>query len=477
MNSPTPQDRRRFLRQCGLGLGAVYLAGLERVAGTLPAPLLGGAGVLPARKTAKSVIYLHMSGGPPPQDTFEWKPKLKELDQTLCPKEFFEGKRLAFIKGHPTLLGPPHAFKQVGESGMWVTELMPHFAKIADEVCMIRSMHTDQFNHAPAELLLHTGTQVFGGASMGSWALYGLGSMNEDLPGFVVMLSGDSDPTGGKSLWGSGFLPSHLQGTLMRSRGEPILYVSDPEGMSRDARRSSLDALKELNQLEHQRSGSDETLSRIEQYELAFRMQASVPEAMDIGKEVEEVHALYGSQPGRSSFANNCLLARRLVERGVRYVQLYDWGWDIHGTGKHDDLLTMFPKKCQETDQAVAALVLDLKQRGLLDDTLVIWGGEFGRTPMNEARNGSTFLGRDHHPDCFTMWMAGGGVKAGLQYGQTDDFGYSITADPVSVRDLQCTILHQLGLDPHHLSYPYLGLDQRLIGPAEGPQIKHQLLA
>ena len=453
--------RRSFLQQCGLGLGALFAGGgaasLARAATAAPRPAGFGA--------AKKVLYLHMSGGPPGLDLFDWKPKLKELDRTLCPEEFVEGKRLAFIKGRPVLLGPPHGFKQVGENGSWVTELMPHFEHYVDDICMVHSMHTDQFNHAPAELLLHTGTQVFGGASMGSWALYGLGSMNEDLPGFVVMLSGESDPTGGKSLWGSGFLPSHLQGTLMRSKGEPILYVNDPKGMDRSTRRATLDALGELNQLEFERTGSPETLSRLEQYELAFRMQAAVPEAMDINRESEETIAAYGAKPGEKSFANNCLLARRLLERDVRFVQLYDWGWDIHGTNTGDDLMDSFPKKCRDIDQPIAALMEDLKRTGLLDETLVIWGGEFGRTPMNEARNGSKKLGRDHHPDCFTIWLSGAGVKRGFHYGATDELGYSITENPVSVRDLQATVLHLLGIDPYQLKYPHLGLNQRLIGP------------
>jgi uncharacterized protein DUF1501 len=461
-------ERRRFLQNFGFGLG-----GMAAMAFSPQVRALGG---MPQAR-AKKIIYLHMSGGPPGLDIFDYKPKLVELDRTPCPKEFIEGKRLAFIKGHPVLLGPPHGFKQVGQNGTWVTELMPHFAEIADQVCMIHSMHTDQFNHAPAELLLHTGSQVFGGASIGSWVLHGLGSMNPDLPAFVVMLSGSSDPTGGKSLWGSGYLPSHLQGTLMRAKGDPILYVSNPKGMDRQSRRRSLDALAELNQLEHQRSGSPETLSRLEQYELAYRMQSSVPTAMDIGQETPEMLERYGAQPGAASFANNCLLARRLVERDVRFVQLYDWGWDIHGTSNGDDLMESFPQKCREIDRPVAALITDLKERGLLDETLVIWGGEFGRTPMNEARDGSKKLGRDHHPDCFTVWMAGGGVKQGLHFGQTDELGYSIIQDPVSVRDLQATILHIMGLDPFRLQYPYLGLEQRLIGPDDSAaKIRLELL-
>ncbi len=474
--------RRKFLLQCSMG--ALGVAGFG-FAGPADGANLAAAASLRSRiaaaartAKAKKVIYLHMSGGPPGLDIFDYKPELVKYDRKPCPQEFLEGKRFAFIKGTPVLLGPPHKFKQVGQNGTWVTELMPNFEKIADVVCMIHSMHTDQFNHAPAELLLHTGTQVFGGASLGSWVLHGLGSMNPDLPGFVVMLSGPSDPTGGKSLWGSGFLPSHLQGTLMRAKGDPILYVSNPAGMDREGRRSSLDALAKLNQLEHERNGSPDTLSRLKQYELAYRMQESVPDAMDITQETSQTLEDYGAKPGEASFANNCLLARRLVERDVRFVQLYDWGWDIHGTNTGDDLMKSFPQKCGEIDRPIAALIQDLKKRGLLDETLVVWGGEFGRTPMNEARNGSTKLGRDHHPDCFTIWMAGGGVKSGMHFGETDELGYSITKDPMSVRHLQATILHLLGLDPMHLRYPHLGLDQRLVGPDDDVvAIRHELLA
>jgi len=312
---------------------------------------------------------------------------------------------------------------------------------------------------------------------MGSWVTWGLGSMNADLPGFVVLVSGGTDPSGGKALWSSGYLPSEYQGVQCRTRGDSILYVSDPKGMARTTRRRSLDALRSLNELELDAVGDPETASRIEQYELAYRMQTSVPEAMDIGNEPESVHQAYGTKPGETAFANNCLLARRLVEQGVRFVQLYDWGWDIHGTGSHDDLLTQFPKKCEQTDRPIAALLEDLDQRGLLDETLVVWSGEFGRTSMNEKRGGSTYLGRDHHPDCFTMWMAGGGVKRGLVYGSTDELGYFIHENPMSVHDLQATILHLLGLDPHTLRYRYQGLQQRLIGPAEGPEVVHDLIA
>ena len=312
---------------------------------------------------------------------------------------------------------------------------------------------------------------------MGSWITYGLGSENQNLPGFVVLISGGTDPTGGKALWSTGFLPSVYQGVQCRTAGDPVLYVNNPAGMDRDDRRRSLDALKKLNELELQQLGDPETVTRIEQYELAFRMQMAVPEVMDLAKERKETLELYGAQPGGSSFANNCLLARRLVERGVRYVQLYDWGWDIHGTGSGDDILTALPRKCKETDKAIAALLKDLKDKGLLDSTLVVWGGEFGRTSMNEARGGSTFLGRDHHPHCFTIWLAGAGIKPGIHYGATDELGYFITEGKTSVNDLQATVLHLLGLDAWKLRYPYQGLQQRLIGPEGKCEVRKEILA
>jgi len=434
----------------------------------------GGADHAPR---AKRVIYLDMAGAPPQLDMFDYKPKLVELDRTLCPKEFIEGRRLAFIKGHPKLLAPPHPFVRMGERGHQVTSLMPHFASIIDEVAMVHSMHTDEFNHAQADLFLQTGSNQPGKPSLGSWTTWGLGTENQDLPGFIVLSSGGSDPTGGSSLWSSGFLPSSHQGVRCRVAGDPILYVSNPEGVDADVRRRTLDAVRELNEEELERVGDPEIEARIDQFELAYRMQTTVPELMDISKEPGAVIEEYGAQPGQASFANNCLLARRLSEAGVRFIQLYDWGWDIHGTNAGDDLMDSFPQKCRQIDRPIAALIRDLKQRGLLDETLVIWGGEFGRTSMNEERNGSKKLGRDHHPDAFTIWMAGGGVKPGISYGATDELGYFIDRDPVHVHDLQATILHILGLDPHELRYPYLGLQQRLIGPAEGPRVVHELLS
>jgi hypothetical protein len=467
--------RREFLTRSGkLGLGAIALESLARhglAVSEQPGPLAPKAPPLPSK--VKAVIYLSMSGAPPQHDLFDWKPELVKHHLQDCPEEFLKGQTFAFIKGTPKLLGSVYKFAQHGQSGAWVSETLPHFTKIVDDVTIIRSMNTNQFNHAPAELFLYTGNMLSGSASMGSWATYGLGSENQDLPGFVVLLSGGVDPTGGKSLWGSGFLPSVYQGVQCRAAGEPILYANNPEGMSRASRRRSLDALKTLNEAESAQFGDPETVTRIAQYELAYRMQMAVPEVMDIAKEKPETIEMYGAKPGEASFANNCLLARRLVEKGVRFVQLFDWGWDIHGTGGGDDLLNAFPKKCQQIDQASAALVQDLKQRGLLDSTLVIWGGEFGRTPMNEARGGSTYLGRDHHPHAFTMWMAGGGVKAGHVFGETDELGYFVTQDKVTVRDLQATILHQLGFDPYKLSYRYQGLNNRLIGPTnEGSVVK-----
>ncbi len=473
--------RRHFFRRCNSGIGALALASLMgeslSVAGAAEAanPLSPKAPALPAK--AKRVIYLHMSGSPPQHDLFDYKPELIKINGQPCPDSFLAGERFAFIKGHPKCLGTSYKFAPHGQSGTLVSELLPNIARHVDDIAVVKSMWTDQFNHAPAELLLHTGNPIAGKASMGSWVTYGLGSENQNLPGFVVLVSGGTDPTGGKSLWSSGFLPSVYQGVQCRSSGEPILYVTDPNGMSRETRRRSLDALRQLNEVELQTFGDPETLSRINQYELAYRMQTAVPEVMDIAKESPETLAAYGAHPGNGSFANNCLLARRLVEKGVRFVQLFDWGWDMHGVSPDDDLITGLPKKTKQMDQPVGALLDDLKKRDMLKDTLVIWGGEFGRTPLNEERNGSKLLGRDHHPHAFTVFLAGGGIKPGITYGTTDDLGYRIVDKKVHVNDLQATILHQLGLDPHKTSFPYQGLNQRLIGPAETPKVIHDLIA
>lgn len=474
--------RRHFLREGMTGLGAVALStlmGKYASAGTPSQPVLGPlAPKQPFHNAkAKNVIYFHMAGSPPQQELFDYKPKLQELNNKDCPDEFLKGERFAFIKGHPKLLGTPYKFSEQGESGLHMSELLPHLGGVADDLCVIRSMHTDQFNHAPAQMMLYTGFPQFGKPSMGSWITYGLGSENQDLPGFVVLVSGDKVPSAGKSVWGSGFLPSVYQGVQCRTTGEPVLYVTDPKGMNRKGRRRSLDALRDLNKMQFAEGGDPETLTRIEQYELAFRMQMSVPNAMDISKETAKTHEMYGSDPNKPSFANNCVLARRMVESGVRFVQLFDWGWDVHGTGKTTDLMTQLPKKCKEVDQPIAALINDLKQRGMLDDTLIVWSGEFGRTPMNEKRDNSKFLGRDHHPHSMSLWMAGGGIKGGMTYGETDELGYHATEDKAFVSDLQATMLHLLGLDPYKFNVPYQGLKQRLIGPSNDPKILHKILA
>lgn len=449
--------RRHFLGQVGSGIGGIALASLL---GQEPAQAASPFQVAAPR--AKRVIYMHMAGSPPPMDLFDYKPVLNELDGKLCPEEMLKNERFAFIKGHPKILGSPYSFGQYGPDGTWISELLPHFQTIADDVTVVNSMYTDQFNHAPAQLLLYTGAPRLGRPSMGSWITYGLGTENQNLPGFVVLVSGGKTPSAGKSVWGSGFLPTVHQGVQCRTSGDPVLYVSDPEGMSRDVRRRSLDALRDLNTMEAERSGDTETLTRISQYELAYRMQVSVPEVMDISRESKAMLDLYGAAPGASSFANNCLLARRLLEQGVRFVQLFDWGWDTHGTGPTDDIVTQLPKKCRETDRPMTALVKDLRQRGLLDDTLVIWSGEFGRTAMNEERNGSKYLGRDHNPHAFSIWMAGGGTKPGARIGKTDDFGYRAVEDRIHIHDFQATVMHLLGIDHEKLTYRFQGRDFRL---------------
>ena len=469
--------RRHFLDTCQIGLASMFLGSLRTAAAAQDHTLRPKA---PHHKPkAKSVIYLHMAGGPSQLELFDPKPELQKYNGTDCPQHLLEGKRFAFIKGVPQLLGTPYRFQQAGRSGTWVSELLPRFAEVVDEAAIVRSMTTEQFNHAPAQLLLHTGNARLGSASMGAWVTYGLGTENQDLPGFVVLVSGNKTPSAGKSLWGSGFLPSVYQGVQCRTQGDPVLFLSNPEGMSRSLRRKTLDALSDLNRLRQERSGDPDTLARIEQYELAYRMQVSVPEVMDISREPDSIHSLYGTQPGKVSFANNCLLARRLVENGVRFVQLFDWGWDHHGNARRTDIRYDLPDRARDIDRPAAALIQDLKQRGLLDQTLIIWGGEFGRTPMRENRQGdkTEYYGRDHHPDAFTMWLAGGGIKGGVNHGATDDIGYHVDSNPVTPRDLQATVLHLLGLDPYQLRFPHQGLKERLIGPTDDGRIVTELLA
>ena len=459
--------RRQFFCRCSTGMGVMALASLlqDNALGALtgePDALAVGGRPTHFAPKAKRIIFLHMAGAPSQLDLFDPKPKLKELDGKPIPDELVKNERFAFIRGTPMVLPSPYEFVQKGQSGAVFSNLLPHISTIADDITIIRSMKTDHFNHAPAQLFVHTGSQLPGRPSMGSWVTYGLGSENKDLPGFVVLTSGPNGPDAGNTLWSSGFLPTVHQGVQFRSRGDPVLYVSNPPGVSPITRRQSLEAVRDLNRINLGRVGDPEIATRIAQYEMAYRMQTSVPELMDIASEPKEIHELYGIEPGKTSFANNCLLARRLIERGVRFVQLYHWGWDSHGTGSNDDIVTSLPARCKECDQPSAALVKDLKQRGLLDDTLVIWGGEFGRTPMNEARNNSKFLGRDHHPHAFTIWMAGGGVKRGFTLGATDELGYHVTEDAVHVHDLQATILHLLGLDHEKLTYRFQGRNFRL---------------
>src|SRR5262245_31079134 len=420
--------RRHFFREAGFGIGSLALASLmrERLFAFTPEAdaVLSQAARAVAPKIAvkaKQVIYLFMAGAPSQVDLFDNKPLLQKHDGQEIPPGFIpEGERFAFVKGTPRLLGSPFSFERNGDSGAEIAELLSHLAEHSDEIAIIRSMKTTQFNHAPAQIFMNTGHQIIGRPSLGSWLSYGLGSENKDLPAFVVLISGQNNPDGGKSCWGSGFLPTLHQGVEFRSKGEPVLFSQNPPGVDAKARRESLDLVRDLDQIEFQRTGDPETTTRIAAYELAYRMQTSVPELTDIKEEPQKIHEMYGTEPGQVSFANNCLLARRLIERGVRFVQLYHRGWDTHGASVGTDIANRVPALCLETDRAATALVRDLKERRLLDTTLVIWGGEFGRTPMNEARNGSRLMGRDHHPRAFTVWMAGGCVKPGITIGRTD---------------------------------------------------------
>jgi len=451
-------SRRQFLSTCGGAAALTVVAGKELLASSVPQ--LGKPHFTPK---AKNVIYIHMAGSPPNLDMFDYKPELNKRDNEDCPAEFLKGKKFAFTTGVPKLMGSPHSFKQYGESGLWLSDAVSMLGEVADDLLMVHSMKTDQFNHAPAQLFLQTGFAQQGRPSMGAWVNYGLGSANPDLPGFVVLVSGGSAPAAGKSAWGSGFLPSVYQGVRCRSKGDPVLFVKDPEGVDRELRRIGLDGVNGLNKLQHNEMKHPETLTRMSQFELAYRMQVSVPDVMDISKEPKHVLESFGAEPGEGSFANNCLLARRLVEEGVRFVQLYEWGWDFHGTKSDQALGKGLTIKSAKVYNPVAALIKDLKMRGMLEDTLVICGGEFGRTPFREGRTAkSENRGRDHYPDCFSLFMAGGGVKAGLSYGETDELGFSVSQNEIHVHDFQATVLHQLGLDHEKLTYRFQGRDYRL---------------
>ena len=455
----TGRTRRWFFKQCGVGLGSMALASLLRdslapsaQAALAPTgPLAPKAPHFPAK--AKRVIYLFQAGAPSHLDLFDYKPQLEKFNGTLPPADLLKGYRAAFINPNSTLLAPKYKFARYGQCGAELSELLPHLAEVVDDITFVKSMQTDAFNHAPAQIFMNTGSTQFGRPSMGAWTTYGLGSESQDLPGFVVFSTGQKGTSGGASNWGSGFLPTTFQGVPFRGQGDPVLFLSNPAGVDNQVQRDSLDSIRHLNELHLGQVGDPEIATRINSFELAYRMQSSAPELMDISKESKETLEMYGAKPGESSYANACLLARRLVERGVRFVQIFHEAWDHHG-----GLTKGLKDQCGKTDQASAALIKDLKQRGMLEDTLVIWGGEFGRTPMVQGGND----GRDHHPKAFTMWMAGGGLKPGLILGESDEFGFNAIKDPVHVHDLHATLLHLLGFDHTKLTYRFQGRDFRL---------------
>jgi len=447
--------RRWFFQECGVGMASLaaldLMRGQSSAAAAPASPLAVKKPHYPAK--AKRVIYLFMGGAPSHLELFDNKPELAKWDGKLPPADLLKGYRAAFINPNSKLLGPKFKFAKHGQSGAEISELLPHTAKIADDLTIVRSMKTDAFNHAPAQILMSTGSQIFGRPSFGAWSLYGLGTENQDLPGYVVMQSGQKGPSGGLSNFGCGFLPTVYQGVPFRSSGEPVLYLNNPKGVTDATQRQTLDALKQLNEQRLGEVGDPEIAARINSFELAYRMQQTAPEVMDISKEPQHILDMYGAKPGEASFANNCLLARRLIESGVRFVQLFHEAWDHHG-----GLTGGLKQQCGLTDQPCAALVRDLQQRGLLEDTIVIWGGEFGRTPM--VQGGSD--GRDHHPNAFTMWFAGGGMRPGLTLGESDEFGFNVTQDPVHVHDLHATLLHLLGFEHTKLAVKFQGLDMRL---------------
>jgi hypothetical protein len=462
------QTRRHFFKDCAVGLGSMALASLlnegRASADTFANPLAPRKPHFPPR--AKAVIYLFMAGGPSQLELFDYKPELARLDGQPIPESFIKGKRFAFMdtftKEHPKCLGSRRKFARHGRSGTCVSECLPHVAGVVDDLAVVRSLQTDVFNHAPAKFFINTGSAQTGRPSMGAWVSYGIGSVSQSLPGFVVLQSGPRGPRGGAPLWGSGFLPTAYQGVPFRSSGEPILDLASPRGVTPARQKQVLDAVRDLNAVRLADTGDPEIATRIASYEMAYRMQTSAPELMDLSGETRQTLEMYGAEPGKPAFANNCLLARRLVERGVRFVQLYHTDWDHHG-GQGANLRDSLDHVCREVDRPAAALVRDLKRRGLLDQTLVLWGGEFGRTPMGEVRDvGGRDLGRNHHIEAFTVWMAGGGIKPGITLGTTDELGYAPVEDRVHVHDLQATVLHLLGLDHKRLTFRFQGRDFRL---------------
>ena len=448
-------SRRWFLEQCGVGLGSMALGTLLNASATAAPTATDPLAPRQPHHTprAKHVIFLFQAGAPSHLDLFDYKPELVKLDGKLPPPELLDGYRAAFINPNSTFLAPKFKFARHGQSGAELSELLPHLAEVADDVAIVRSLVTDAFNHAPGQIMMNTGSQQFGRPSFGAWTTYGLGSDSRDLPGFVVLNSAKKGTSGGASNWGCGFLPTVYQGVPFRSQGDPVLFLSNPPGFDQRAQRDSLDALAKLNAERLGVMGDPEIATRINSFELAYKMQTSAPDLMDISQETKETLEMYGADPGKPSYANNCLLARRLVERGVRFVQLFHEAWDHHG-----GLTQGLKDQTALTDKPSAALIKDLKQRGLLNDTLVVWGGEFGRTPMVQGGND----GRDHHPNAFTMWLAGGGIKPGTTLGETDPFGFNATVDRVHVHDLHATLLHLLGFDHTKLTYRFQGRDFRL---------------
>jgi hypothetical protein len=450
-------SRRWFFKQCGVGLGTIALADLLK--GSMASGAVAPANALAAKLApfapkAKRVIYLFMAGAPSHLEMFDNKPELAKWDGKLPPAELLKGYRSAFINPNSKLLGPKFKFAKHGQSGAELSELLPRLSEVVDDIAIVKSMHTDAFNHAPAQILMNTGSQQFGRPSIGAWATYGLGNESSDLPSFIVFSTGHKGTSGGSANWGNGFLPSVYQGVLFRNVGDPVMYLSSPKGFDREVQRDSLDAIDNLNRQHLELTGDPEIATRINSFEMAYRMQASAPELIDVSQEPPHILEMYGAEPGKPSFANSCLLARRMIERGVRFVEIFHEAWDQHGNLTKDIKIN-----CNDTDKASAALIKDLKQRGLLDDTLVIWGGEFGRTPMVQGGGND---GRDHHPNCFTMWLAGGGIKPGITLGGSDDFGFNATEDPVHVHDLHATILKLMGFDHTKFTYRFQGRDFRL---------------
>jgi uncharacterized protein (DUF1501 family) len=463
------ETRRQFFARGARGLGSIALGSL--IAKTLGAttPASGGLPTLPHfPPKARRAIYLHMLGAPPQMETFDYKPGMQEWFDKDLPESVRQGQRLTTMTSGQTRFPiAPSAFKfaQYGRGGAWISELLPYTAKMADDIAIIRTMHTEAINHEPAITYLQTGFMIAGKPCIGSWIAYGLGTMDRDLPTFVVLNATHSNPKANVQaisarLWSAGFLSGKYSGVALRSGGDPVLYINNPDGVTPKVRRRMLDALDELNHIESHKVADPETLVRIEQYEMAFRMQTSVPDLTDLSKEPESTFKLYGEDARKGgTFANNCLMARRLIERDVRFVQVYHRGWDVHSI-----LPEVLPSQCRDVDQGAWALVQDLKARGLLDDTLVIFGGEFGRTIYSQGKLTPTDYGRDHHPRCFCIWMAGAGIKGGVVHGETDEFSYNIVKDPVHVRDFQATLLNRFGIDHERFTYKYQGLDQKLTG-------------